>query len=170
MGLFNKLFGGGKKRPSQPSWNFTNSDARMDEEMFWEIIQTTKDRSNNDYEQQQDELASELRKLTPDEIILFANRFRYPENRQTRGNCGALSTSFMEAAEMIVSTTSGNGLSAREKTSITERSKTLRRSLNLIRTASKKWSGEVWAMCHLLCLKNGQVRSYRALTWKIRSL
>ena len=80
MGLFDKLFGGTKKdsnvEPSKNT-NFTSSDKLMDEDLFWEIIQTTKDNSNGDFEEQQEELAKELRKLTPDDIILFGNRFRY---------------------------------------------------------------------------------------------
>jgi len=49
----------------------------MGEDRFWEIIQSTKDIANGDFEEQQEELAKELRKLPPDDIILFGNRFRY---------------------------------------------------------------------------------------------
>lgn len=79
MGLFDKLFGGTKKNttPEPPNTNFTASDALMDEDQFWRIMQTAKDNAKGDYEQQQEELANELRKLTADEIILFGNRFRY---------------------------------------------------------------------------------------------
>ena len=79
MGLFDTLFGGTKKNRTTepPNTNFTASDALMDEDQFWKIIQTAKDNANEDYEQQQEELADELRKLTPDDIILFGNRFRY---------------------------------------------------------------------------------------------
>lgn len=77
MGLFDKLFGRAKKPELLKIKNFTSSDKLMDEEMFWKIIKTTKDNSNGDYEQQQEELANELRKLTPDDIILFGNRFRF---------------------------------------------------------------------------------------------
>jgi len=79
MGLFDKLFGGTKKNqaPEPPNTNFTAPDALMDEDRFWKIIQTTKDNAEGNYEQQQEELANELRKLTPDDIILFGNRFRY---------------------------------------------------------------------------------------------
>jgi hypothetical protein len=80
MGLFDKLFGGGKKSSNvEPpkNANFTSSDKLMDEDQFWKIIQTTKDNSNDDFEEQQEELTNELRKLTPDDIILFGNRFRY---------------------------------------------------------------------------------------------
>lgn len=80
MGLFAKLFGGTKKgsnvEPSK-STNFTSSDKLLDEDQFWKIIETTKDNSNGDFEEQQEELANELRKLSPEDIILFGNRFRY---------------------------------------------------------------------------------------------
>jgi len=80
MGLFDKIFGGTKQGSnSEPpkNINFTSSDKLMDEEQFWRIIKTTKDKSDDDFEQQQDELANELRKLSPEDIILFGNRFRY---------------------------------------------------------------------------------------------
>jgi Protein of unknown function (DUF4240) len=80
MGLFDKLFGGKKKELNvEPpiNKNFTYTDTLMDEDQFWRIIQTTKNNSNGDYEQQQEELANELHKLTPNEIVLFGNRFRF---------------------------------------------------------------------------------------------
>ena len=77
MGLFNKLFGGSKNNAQPPSANFTASDTLMDEDQFWKIIHNTKTRANGDYEQQQEELANELRKHTPTEIIHFSNRFRH---------------------------------------------------------------------------------------------
>ncbi len=80
MGLFNKLFGGPKKTSNaEPPkhTNFSASDKLMDEDLFWKIIETANDKSRNDYEQQYEELANELRKLAPDDIILFANRFRF---------------------------------------------------------------------------------------------
>ena len=80
MGLFDKLFGGTKKplNPEPPkNTNFTSSDNFMDEDKFWKIIQSSKDTSQGDFEQQQEELSNQLRKLSPDEIILFGNRFRY---------------------------------------------------------------------------------------------
>lgn len=80
MGLFDKLFGGAKKdsnvEPSKRA-NFTPSDQLMDEDQFWKIIQTAKDHSNGNFEKQQEDLAKELWKITPDDIILFGNRFRY---------------------------------------------------------------------------------------------
>ena len=80
MGLFDKLFGGAKKNQNtEPLKNtsFTSSDKLMDEEKFWQIIKTSKDKSGNDFERQQIELANVLSKLSPDDIILFGNRFRY---------------------------------------------------------------------------------------------
>lgn len=79
MGLFDKLFGGTKKNttPEPSNVSFNASDVLMDENQFWQIIQSAKDNANGDYEQQQEELANQLRKLTADEIILFGNRFRY---------------------------------------------------------------------------------------------
>jgi hypothetical protein len=80
MGLLDELFGGKKNNSNSESsknLNFTFSDKLMDEEQFWRIIQITKDNSQNDYEKQQEELEYELNKLTPDELILFGNRFRY---------------------------------------------------------------------------------------------
>jgi hypothetical protein len=79
MGLFNKLFGGSKKdadlKPHADT-PFYASDKLMDEDQFWQIIKTTKDNAGDNFEEQQKELATELRQLTPDDIILFANRFR----------------------------------------------------------------------------------------------
>ena len=80
MGLFDKLFGTTKKGSNiEPpkNINYTLTENLMDEEIFWKIIKNSKDNSNGDFEEQQEELAKELRKLTPDEIILFGNRFRY---------------------------------------------------------------------------------------------
>ena len=50
MGLFDKLFGGTKKNstPEPPETNFTVSDAFMDEDQFWKIIQTAKDNGGYD--------------------------------------------------------------------------------------------------------------------------
>ena len=79
MGLFDKLFGGSKKNSNYelPNTNINSSEALMDEDQFWKIIQTAKDNSDGNFEEQQKELANELRKLVPNDIILFGNRFRY---------------------------------------------------------------------------------------------
>ena len=80
MGLFGKLFGGkskGSKNEPPKFSNFTSSDALMDEDQFWEVIKTTFTKSDNNFKRQQEELAKHLRNLTPEEIISFANRFRF---------------------------------------------------------------------------------------------
>jgi hypothetical protein len=79
MGLFDKLFGGTKKNRTfePPNTAFTASDALLDEDRFWKIIETARDNANGDYEEQQEELANELRKLTLNDLLLFGNRFRY---------------------------------------------------------------------------------------------
>jgi hypothetical protein len=79
MGLFDKIFSRSKKTlaPAAPITHFNVSAALMDEDQFWKIIQTTKDVANNDFHQQQEELANEMQKLNPGDIILFANRFRH---------------------------------------------------------------------------------------------
>ncbi len=80
MGLFDKLFGGKKEDSNvEPPENksFTSMDKLMNEDQFWKIVQITKDNSKGDFEKQQVELAKELRKLKPSDIILFGNRFRY---------------------------------------------------------------------------------------------
>ncbi|MDN3657896.1 DUF4240 domain-containing protein [Ferruginibacter paludis] len=84
MGLFDKLFGGTKKGSNvelPEDTSLISSDHLMDEDPFWKIIQTTKDKSGGDYEQQQKALADELGKLTAGDIILFDNRFRYLRGR-----------------------------------------------------------------------------------------
>ena len=78
-GLFDKIFRKTKKENiEQPKHvDFTTSDNLMDEDKFWQIIQSTKDKAKDDFENQQEELEKKLQKLTPDEIILFGNRFRF---------------------------------------------------------------------------------------------
>lgn len=53
----------------------------MPEDQFWKIIQSSFDKSNGDFEEQQELLRQTLRKLTLQEILLFDNRFK-----QLRGN------------------------------------------------------------------------------------
>lgn len=79
MGLLDKIFGGTKSENAESPENsdFTSSAKLMDEDRFWEIIQIVKNNSANDYEQKYEELAKQLHTLTPDDIILFANRFRF---------------------------------------------------------------------------------------------
>ncbi|MFL9843351.1 DUF4240 domain-containing protein [Flavobacterium rhizosphaerae] len=80
MNLFRKLFAKDKKVQHDsltPARHFDNTEALMDEDTFWLIIQSTKDKADNDYQKQQGLLKTELLKLSPEEIILFNNRFRY---------------------------------------------------------------------------------------------
>jgi hypothetical protein len=79
MGLFDKIFRGSKKTPPPAPLNtdFIASYSLMDEDQFWKIIQATKNIAHNDFHQQQDELAKEMHKLSPGEIIQFANSFRH---------------------------------------------------------------------------------------------
>jgi len=76
MGLFDKLFGGGKK-----NINFTSTDELLEDERFWEIILTTKNNSGQDFEKQQQLLATELHKLSPTDIIRFENRFCFYKDK-----------------------------------------------------------------------------------------
>jgi hypothetical protein len=75
MGLFDKIFKGGKKT------GFTETEELMPEDNFWEIIKTTYEKSGGDFEKQQEALKEALRKFTPQEVLLFDNTFR-----QLRGN------------------------------------------------------------------------------------
>jgi hypothetical protein len=72
MGLFNKLFGRGRNGNNK----FTPSIELMPDDTFWRIITTTFDSSAGDFEVQQEELEKELRKLSPQDVILFDNKFR----------------------------------------------------------------------------------------------
>ncbi|WP_299123414.1 DUF4240 domain-containing protein [uncultured Tenacibaculum sp.] len=51
-------------------------DSIMETNKFWNIIETTKNKSLGDYEQQQIELEKELYKLTANEVLEFDNKFR----------------------------------------------------------------------------------------------
>ena len=80
MNFFSKLFGGSKKNTNGErarNSNFTPSDQLMDEDEFWKIIERSKKSAARNFELQQEELANELRKLSPDAIIQFQNRFMY---------------------------------------------------------------------------------------------
>ncbi|MHC0442915.1 DUF4240 domain-containing protein [Flavobacterium sp. 3-210] len=78
MGIFDRFFGKTEKeKNSRPiKIDYIISEKLMEEELFWKIIQKTKDSSGGNFEEQQEELANELRKLTADELILFGNSFR----------------------------------------------------------------------------------------------
>jgi len=79
MGILDKLFGRIKSESTEQnkSIEFSTSAELMDEEQFWKIIQTVKDNSQGDYELHYEELAKQLHSLLPDDIILFANSFRF---------------------------------------------------------------------------------------------
>ncbi len=69
MGIFGKLFGNKKDK------DFTPTADVMDDDRFWEIIHRSHKAANGDFEEQQEQLESELLKLTPQDILLFDNRF-----------------------------------------------------------------------------------------------
>jgi len=71
MTLFDKLFGAGKKDAG-----FKPSADLMPEDQFWALIQSTYDKASGNFETQQDEMTQALRKLSPQDIIHFDNRFR----------------------------------------------------------------------------------------------
>ncbi|MTH16498.1 DUF4240 domain-containing protein [Flavobacterium sp. LC2016-01] len=79
MGIFDIFFGNTEKNRCSKiikNTDYTVSEELMQEDLFWKIIQKTKDISGGNFEEQQEELANELRKLTADELILFGNSFR----------------------------------------------------------------------------------------------
>jgi hypothetical protein len=53
-----------------------DSQKLMNSEKFWEIIETSRVKSNGDYEKQQYQLENELLKLSANEIFEFDNKFR----------------------------------------------------------------------------------------------
>jgi hypothetical protein len=80
MGLFRYISDWYKENiaiPKDKKVEFTASADLMGEDKFWRMIHAAKIRSNDDFDYLQDELEKDLRELTPDEIILFANRFRF---------------------------------------------------------------------------------------------
>ena len=77
MKLFEKIFSKKSSGSKIENVNFKETDELMNEDVFWDIINRTKENSENDYDVQKDQLEIELEKLTPNEIILFYNRFRY---------------------------------------------------------------------------------------------
>ncbi|KAF2331905.1 DUF4240 domain-containing protein [Flavobacterium daemonense] len=79
MGIFDLFFGNSEKNRSSKiikNAEFNASKELMEEDLFWKIIQKTKNSSGGNFEEQQEELANELRKLTANELILFGNSFR----------------------------------------------------------------------------------------------
>jgi len=71
------MFGGFNARHSPPEKSpWLPSVELMNEEQFWSIIEEVKESARNDYERQYQNLAERLHNLNPQQIILFANRFR----------------------------------------------------------------------------------------------
>src|SRR5690349_16330785 len=84
MNWLNKLFSGTGRNANarkERKANFTASDEMMDEDAFWKIIERSKNFAGRNFEAQQEALANELRKLSPNMIIHFYNRFRYFRGR-----------------------------------------------------------------------------------------
>lgn len=78
MGLFDKLFG--KKNNSEQhetshKKGYEPTGELMEEDLFWKIIQRTHSNSNGDFEVQISELEKELKKMNPEDIMKFDNRF-----------------------------------------------------------------------------------------------
>ena len=71
MGIFDKIFGDKNK-----DVNFNESSDLMSEEQFWSIIKLTYQNANGDFDEQQNELIKELKKISLQDIISFDNRFR----------------------------------------------------------------------------------------------
>lgn len=68
MGIFDKIF-------TRKNKDFAATNELMGEDAFWKIIKNSNLNSKGDYEIQQQELAKELHKLNPNDIIKFYNRF-----------------------------------------------------------------------------------------------
>ncbi|RYG31885.1 MAG: DUF4240 domain-containing protein, partial [Chitinophagaceae bacterium] len=71
MGIFNRIFGSGRSEEGPSSF-----DGLMSEGSFWLVIASTFDQAGGNYDQQQDELAIALKKLSLQELVAFDNRFR----------------------------------------------------------------------------------------------
>lgn len=70
MTFLSKLFGGKK------GGEFVPTSDPMPDDQFWKLINRTYQKSEGDYETQQEILHQELRKLSPIEIVQFDNKFR----------------------------------------------------------------------------------------------
>ena len=70
MGILNKLFGGKK------GGNVMPTTETMPDDQFWNIIHLSHKKANGDFEDQQHALNDELRRLAPQDIFLFDNKFR----------------------------------------------------------------------------------------------
>lgn len=70
MGFLSNLFGGKKGREFAPTKD------TMPDDRFWQVIDMSYQKSRGDFEQQQEIIYQELRKLSPVEVIHFDNKFR----------------------------------------------------------------------------------------------
>jgi hypothetical protein len=70
MGLLNRIFGSGENKA------FHATTDTMPEIQFWNIIEESNIRSGGNFEKQQEILKKLLSQLSPQEIILFDNKFR----------------------------------------------------------------------------------------------
>lgn len=70
MGILNKLFGGKKGGDVLPTAE------TMGDDQFWNIIHLSYKKANGDFKAQQHALKNELRRLAPQDILLFDNTFR----------------------------------------------------------------------------------------------
>ena len=70
MGFLNNLFGGKKDQA------FTAASDLMPEDQFWKIIHSSYKKAKGDFEVQQEVLDSELQQLSPQDVLLFDNKFR----------------------------------------------------------------------------------------------
>ena len=71
MGIFSKIFG---KEPIDPPLDIAPTALMMDEETFWELIQTSIEQSGGDQECQINILVLELERKKPAEIVGFRLR------------------------------------------------------------------------------------------------
>lgn len=62
--------------PKEEKITFKSSPDLMEEDKFWRMINAANIRAEFDYDYMYRELENDLRLLSPDEIILFANRLR----------------------------------------------------------------------------------------------
>lgn len=76
MGLLDRLFGGNKDKNEGKRWDISPTAETMADEQFWNIIHTSYKRAGGGFEEQQEMLEEELRKVTPQDILLFDNKFR----------------------------------------------------------------------------------------------
>jgi hypothetical protein len=70
--LFDKIFGNKKETRD----DFISTSKLLPEDSFWSVIQLTFEKANGDFDEQQEVLTGLLKKMKPEEIMMFDNRFR----------------------------------------------------------------------------------------------